>query len=326
MNKYKSLNRIKKSKSLCLISHIEPDPDALASMVVFQDFIRNKFKIHTVDMFAECEKLSKNLTSILKPETINSTPKTYDVAIMLDCPNTSRLGKYESLFLNTKEKIVIDHHATNNFSGDINIVEICSSTCEIIYSILKSYKYKISSSVKGKLYSGIITDTNNFTVGEITSRTYEIVSQLISNINRELIYKTFLANTTLKNKQLEALAIKNLSAYENNQILISHISHDEAKEHDFKPNDFTGIINNLAKINSAKLVCLIQSKNNEYYVSMRAKSNLDVSKIARENGGGGHIGAAAFNSNLDINTIKKTILESFLKEIKTLSNIEEDVF
>lgn len=326
MKKYKILNKIKNSKSVCLVSHLDPDPDAIASMVVFQEFIKQKFKIKTVDIFSECENFSSNLKEIIENSNINNEPKQYELAIMLDCPNSKRLGIYENLYLSAKQKIVIDHHTTNNFSGDINIVEICSSTCEIIFSILQEFKFNLSKTSMGKLYSGIITDTNNFSVGEMSSRTFDVVSKIIPHIKQEIIYKTFLANATLKNKQLEALAIRNLKTYQNDQILISYISHEEANMFKFDTNDYMGVINNLAKINSAKLICLIQSRNNQYYVSMRAKSNLDVSQIAKNNGGGGHVGAAAFNSNLDIESIKKIVLNSFIEELKNLIDIKQKIF
>ena len=125
-------------------------------------------------------------------------------------------GEYKCMFNEclvekAKNKIVIDHHATNSYSGDINIVEICSSTCEIIYNICETFNYTIPNANQGKLYAGIIADTNNFSVGEISERTFITASKLCSNINRAEIYSTFLASNSLKNMQMLALAIQNLS-------------------------------------------------------------------------------------------------------------------
>jgi len=316
MKTYTKLKKLKQIKSVCLIAHIEPDPDAIASMVVLKNFLENKFQVKTVDIFAETKTLTDQLKEILGNLTLNNKPTNYDAAIMMDSPNSKRLGIYEELFNGATQKIVIDHHATNEYSGDINIVEICSSTCEIVYEITKEFKFLLTSAEKGKIYSGIITDTNNFSVGEISSRTFKIVSEIVPYINRDLIYKTFLANTSLKNKQIESLAIKNITAHENEQIIISHISHDEAKNYQIDVHDYDGIINNLAKINTACLICLIESKNGKYYVSMRSKHGLDVSQIAKNNGGGGHTGAAAFTSCDSIENIRTLILNNFKEELK----------
>ncbi len=326
MNTYRNLKSITNSKSVCLIAHTDPDPDALASMVVFQDFLKSHLKIEKVNLFAECKNLSEKLKEILEDTQININETNYETAIMMDCPNSDRLGKYKSLFENAKNKVVIDHHATNNYSGNINIVELCSSTCEIVYSILKSFNYETNSKQQGKLYAGIITDTNNFIVGALTNRTFKFVSEFAENIDRELIYRTFLANNSTKSMKLLALAIKNIQAFENNQIIITHLTKEDVNRHNAEHNDMCGIVNQIASINSAKLVCFIEPKNNLYYASMRAKKGYDVSKIATQHGGGGHIGAAAFVSNKSLEETQQLVLQEFKKHFASVKPKNIKVF
>ena len=316
MKTYRKLNNLTGIKSACIITHIQPDADAIASSVVLRDFLKTYFKINTVDIFAEYSSLSEGCFDILGKLTLNKTAKNYNVAIMLDSPNTERLGIYKQLFEKAKLKIVIDHHETNMYQGNINIVETISSTCEIIYKILSFYKYDISNKNKANLYAGIITDTNNFTVGKITSKTFEIASKFENYINREEIYNKFLANNSLKNMQLLSLAIQNTVTFNHGEIVISHITHEEAKKYKATFDDFYGIINKLATINTAKLICFIKPKNDYYYVGMRARKNTKVSEIAKKYGGGGHMGAAAFESNKPLKEIEQLILNDFRNELQ----------
>ena len=327
MNKYKELKSLKRNKRICLIGHIEPDPDALASMIVFRDFLINHFKCNQVDIFADCDQVSENLLPILGQTSINTNNIQYDTAIMMDSPNSDRLGCYKDIFEFAKQKIVIDHHVTNTKCGDVNIVEICSSTCEIVCTILKEFKFKISKENQGKLYAGIITDTNNFTVGSISERTFKIASEFSKNIDTSVIHNHFLSNNSLKNMQLLGLAIKNIKTYENNQIIISHITQEEAKKLNANFNDFYGIINHLATINSAKLICFIKPKDDYYYVGMRVRrKGGDVSIIAKEFGGGGHVGAAAFSSNENLEKIENLILSKFKEQLKNTLNEHNKLF
>ena len=135
MKKYKIFDDLALTKSVCLIGHMEPDADALCSMVVLRDFLVRYFNIKAVDLFAECESLPNNYYPILENIKINKPIKNYEVAIMMDTPNIDRLGNYRELFEKAKKKIVIDHHKTNTYSGDINLVEDVSSTCEIVFNI-----------------------------------------------------------------------------------------------------------------------------------------------------------------------------------------------
>lgn len=326
MKIYNNLNELKNKKSVCILTHVQPDADALCSAVVLRDFLIKYYHISKVDIFAECTSLPDNYLPILENIKINKKPVKYEVAIMLDCPISTRLGIYQEMFTSSKLKIVIDHHSTNNNEGDVNIVQTVSSTCEIIYSILKHFKYEISKTNQGKLYAGLITDTNNFTVGSITPKTFYIASEFEKNINRESIYNNFLANNTLKNMQLLSLAIQNTTTFEHGQIIISHITHEEAHRYKATFEDYYGIINSLATINSAKLVCFIKPKNNMYYVGMRARKGSDVSTIAKNNGGGGHVGAAAFESSKSLQEIEQIILTSFRNELSNTKQTNLKVF
>ena len=313
MKNYELLNQISNHKSVCLIGHTSPDADALASMVVFKNFLSKNFNLEIIDLFAECSKIPYQYAHMMMNNSINQPIKNYDVAIMMDSPNTERLGIYKTLFNESNLKIVIDHHQTNLYQGDINIVEKQGSTCEIVYQILKTFNYQLTQLDKELIYSGIITDTNNFTVGNFNSKTFSIVSEFFNDIDYESIYNQFFRNNSLKNMQLLATAIDNISVYNEEQIVISHLTKDEKLKLNAKFDDFVGIINRLATINNCKLICFIYPKGDNYYVSMRSRHGLKISHIAKNNGGGGHDGAAAFVSSLSIDEIEKLILEEFQK-------------
>ena len=327
MNNYDIFKNLNNQKSICLISHISPDADALASMVVLKEFLLQQFNFNSVDIFAQETDSLDFYKSIIENNDINIIKKDYDIAIMLDSPNKERLGIYKTFFESACFKIVIDHHATNNFEGDINIVDFCSSTCEIIYSILSYYNYEISNKNKGKIYAGIITDTNNFTVGNFNSRTLKIASEIIDHVNKDEIYNHFLSNNTPQQMELLSQSIQNLKLIENNQIILSHISSQDIDNIHATQNDCSGIVNKLATISNSKLVCFIYPVNDiEHYVSLRAKNGYNVSIIAKKYGGGGHTGASAFLSTLTINDIEKLIEEEFKQQLKTFTVSTKSLF
>lgn len=316
--KYDELLILKNIKSVCLISHISPDADALGSMVTIKAFLKSLFNVEQVDMFAEAPKIHHSYTKILIGNVLNPTPiESYEACIVLDCPNSERLGKYKQMFMDSPIKIVIDHHNTNLYEGQINIVENVSSTCEIVYRILKSFNYEFTLKDKNDIYSGIITDTNNFSVGNFTKSTFDVVGEIVDDINAKNIYLNHFSNNSLKNMQMFGVALQNLKAYENNRIIISHISNEEALKFDATYEDFMGIINRLATITGSKMICLIQPKNEEYYVSLRSSQEYDVSPIATKYGGGGHRCACAFNSDKTIEELENLILQEFKSALQS---------
>lgn len=326
MKNYKDLEILKHFKKICLIGHIDPDTDALSSMVVFCNFLKTTFKIKTVDIFAECNHIENSYAPIVEATILNPALQNYDCAIMIDSPNTDRLGKYKKLFTNSPFKIVIDHHNTNHFDGDLNIVHTTSSTCEIVYLIAKEFNYKFTTADKGKIYAGIITDTNNFTVGNFNSSTFEVVSECIDEIDNTAIYNHFFGKNSLLNMQLLSIAIQNIKTFEDGKILFTYITKEESQKFNASHEDFTGIINRIATITGNALVCFVQPKDQFYYVSMRAKNDCNVAKIAKNHNGGGHNGAAAFISHEEINEIEKYIVNEFKEELKNYSAPSENLF
>lgn len=309
-------NQIKQSKSICIISHIDPDADAIASMVVLKDFLINHFNIPYVDLFAETNNVQENCKMLLGNNTINNQQKIYDCSIMLDAPNLDRLGIYKNLFISTNLKVCIDHHNTNLNCGDLNIVEDITSTCEIVYKILKTHNYNFTKENLECIYAGIITDTNNLTTPNIKNSTFEIISQFIEKIDFISVYNNFFANFSLNNIKLLSIAIKNIKNSKNNNKIVTFISKNQFKKYKFTPNDTIGIINRLATISNNKLTCFIYPKNEHYYVSLRAKNSYNVAEIAKRYGGGGHIGASGFLSKLSIKKIIKLINLEFSNLIK----------
>jgi phosphoesterase RecJ-like protein len=227
------------------------------------------------------------------------------------------LGCYQEILDSTPNKIVIDHHNTNLKYGDINIIDVCSSTCELVFKILKEFKYSLSREDYGKIYAGMLTDTNNLTVGALTNVTFEIAGNCYKHCKGQEIYKHFFSNNSYRSQLMFAKAIQNSQQYNNGKIIISKISKPEAEAFKAEKDNYTGIINRLAQTRDVDLVCFIYPKTSKYYVSLRAKQGYDASGIAKKNGGGGHLGAAAFETDMEISEIEKIILKDFMDEITT---------
>lgn len=318
MNKYNIFDSLDRADSICIISHKDPDVDALTSLVLLKDFFKRTLHIKTIDIYSDYTNFPEVYKPITKRYNLNPKIETnYDIAISVDSPSVERLGKFSYLFNNSKSTIVIDHHTTNYNFGQINLVEPASSTCEIIHKVLSAYNHKFSKQNYGMIYAGIITDTNNFTVGNLNPDTYAVAGECVAHIDPRPIFKQFMNNHTLKNMQLLSIAINNITTHFDERVIISYISQSDAARYQAKEEDYLGIVNRIAAISNCDLVCLIYPKDDSYYVSMRASEGFSVSEVAKKFGGGGHHGAAAFISNKAPNEIREEVLVEFSKIINS---------
>ena len=126
--------------------------------------------------------------------------------------------------------------------------------------------------------------------------------------------------------ELLSISIQNLKSYNNSQIIISHITSDDLEKIKASNEDCSGIINKLSTISGCKFVCFIYPMQNQLYVSMRAQKGFDVSIIAKENGGGGHKGAAAYLTSKTFEEIKEDIVSNFTKQLKHIKENYKSLF
>ena len=122
MKKYRELKKLKKLNTVCIITHMNADTDAIGSMTLMRNLLLY-LGIKRVDMFTDTNSKLDNYEILTDTKHINvRTAMNYEAAILLDCANSGRIGKYLPLFTNAKLKVNIDHHDTNTNEGDINIV------------------------------------------------------------------------------------------------------------------------------------------------------------------------------------------------------------
>ncbi len=98
MEKSKLINVIQNAKKIAIFSHVNPDADALCSACAFKNIIRNNFVFKGIDVFVDGE-IGELYDPILRNEVVNPLPySSYDLAIVLDCPNPSRVRNMRNFF------------------------------------------------------------------------------------------------------------------------------------------------------------------------------------------------------------------------------------
>ena len=252
---------------------------------------------------------------LLGENVLNPVQKEYDTIICVDTSAVERMGKFEKLLNGAKLTFNIDHHITNELYAGVNIVENVSSTCELIYNILFEYGLSLSQQVKKALYTGIMTDTNNFVNTNFNKETLLVASNLVDGVNPSEQYKIFFLNKSAKDVEMLGVALKNLINIEDGKILISYITHKDMKKHKANQENLLGIVRNLTCVKDNVFACVIKPKDKHFQVSLRSKEGYNVAKISELFGGGGHMQASGFSSKLNIKKLVKALKVEFYKQL-----------
>lgn len=301
--------QLKDANSIALISHLDPDGDNLGSLTALSKSLLNLGKkVYPI----EFDKIPENLKFLPNLDLLSdNTDININMIICLDCANYERLGKIDELFNKAKYRINIDHHQSNEFYGDVNIVKKgYSSTCELVFDLINEINLPIDKEISMSLLTGISTDTGRFLYSATTADTLAKASRLVENgadmmkIN-ELIYQS---------KKFEAQLLENeiLSKTEiyNDYVAFSFVMTDQLNKYNVEISDIDSVINTFRDTDKIKISVLIkQQTENEYKVSFRSKGNIDVGLIAKNLGGGGHKNAAATRITGDFETVSNKIKE-----------------
>lgn len=317
--KFKQLeDLIKSSKKILIVSHINPDGDALGSTSSLYTTIYDNFKkksdILIIGHLPNCYKF---LPNIEKGEFKFDDSMVYDLVITVDVAALDRLSNAKILFDKAKATINIDHHKTNIEFGTVNIVySEASSAGEVLLDIYNKLNWNISLESAIGIYTAILTDTGGFRYENTSERVFQSAAQLVKiGINPNEIYKN-----------CYELKSKNFVLFQNyciNKAVFTHndkVAYTTVYKKDFEKfhgeDDFAeGLVETLRAIDSTDIAFIakeIDSKSTK--ISMRSKKT-DVAEICGIYGGGGHTFAAGctVKTGIDgaIKRILKTIEEKF---------------
>lgn len=304
-------------KTVAIAGHVRPDGDCIGSSMGLYLYFQKNYPDVRVDVFLE--DIPEEFLFIKDADKINHTFTTdvesYDLFICIDCEK-GRTGEAEKIFDAAQKTINIDHHISNTGTGDvIYIVPTSSSACELAYDVMD--KDKLDINIAQALYTGMVTDTGVFKYNSTSPKTYEIAGKLISYgfdftwlIDHVFYEKTYLQNQILGRALLESITLMD------GKVIASVVSRQTMDFYGVSGSDLDGIVNQLMfTIGTDVSIFMYEDEPMMYRVSLRSNGNIDVSRVAKLLGGGGHVRASGCTLNGTahdaINSITKYIQQQY---------------
>lgn len=316
MKKLSLFQHLKRVKSVLITTHRHADIDAYCSVYATSKLLAIKginSKVYFPDGLNED---AKRISSLLPIEKIDEFSNS-DAIIILDTNNPSLLGGITDKIINSKKKIIIDHHPLLNTIKGIEVVDTnTSSTCEILYRLFR--RAKLSKDIATALLLGIFTDSQYLSLAN--EQTIECVNHLSKFVSIAEVRSILAKERSYSERMARLKSAKRMELYKIvNKDLIISISkvgsyHASAAK---------------ALIDLGSDLSIVINKDDNIKVSMRASNRfysltnihlgIDIaSKISER--GGGHATAASFTANKDdVYKDVFNILKSMNYKIKMIS-------
>ena len=302
------------SSSIVITSHINPDGDSIGSILALWLALKQRHK--NVEVFIN-EKLPDKYGFLPRSKHIKKYEdikgKKFDLFFALDCGNEERLGNSIEIMKKSKIIVNIDHHISNTKFGDINIVDIySSSTCEMIYSIIKDMGLVMNQQIATCIYTGIVTDSGNFMYDNVTEKTHVIVAELMrTNIAKQDIIYNLYQRRSVNSSRFLGYSLTNMDVELEGRLAIFQISSDMLKKFNISNDDVEGLVNYGRDIESVDIaVSITETNDGEVKLSFRSKhDDVDVRAFAQLFNGGGHKKASGAVLTATLNEAKNQVIE-----------------
>lgn len=301
-----SFNKLKKlledRESFLLICHVEPDGDAVGSMLAMAETLKTKGKKVKLVCSGKIPEIFGYLDGI---KEIKNEVKghDFDAVILLDNGDFKRTGFVE-VINQCKSKGIpilnIDHHPKNDLWKivDINYAsDRVSSASELVYSILIGMKYHVSPSIATALLTGIFYDTGGFRHPNTSEQVLDIAADLLKRGAKLKRISDNIANSKpVSVFKLWGIALSRLRVNQELGISISVLTQADLASCDATEDDVSGLVNLLSSAPESKAALLLYETNDaKIKGSLRSDSEgIDLSALAQALGGGGHKKASGF--------------------------------
>lgn len=284
-----------------LITHVNPDGDAVGSVAGLG--LALEARGHQVTLLTPTVQppFVRNIPAANRIQDFSANPRLpadVDMIVLVDTGDLRRIGRvWENAreYVLARPIVVVDHHVTNTGEGIVNFVDPSrSSTCELLYELLRAWDVTITPAIATALLFGIWTDTQSFRTSNTTPAALRTAADLLEcGADRALIVRDVYNSVAVSTAQLMGLALSAMQ--QEGPIVWASVSQEMYRATGADDDAAAEVTDYLATLGDFQISAMFKErKDGKIKVSLRSLPPIDVSSIAKQFGGGGHRQAAGF--------------------------------
>jgi bifunctional oligoribonuclease and PAP phosphatase NrnA len=320
------LEEIRGAEKFILVTHEHPDGDALGSLIAMQELLTALGKDSLMFIAADEFPLPQEYSFFTLSGLVESLPEDFDqrTIVFLDCGNVER-NAAEALRVPGAHILNLDHHHDNTLFGTVNlVVPQASCTAEIVWDLMPGLGVRPTVSIAEALYVGLITDTGRFMYQNTTARSHLMAADLIdAGVDVHKMYRRVYEGVPYGKLALLARGLANVKRYDGGRLTMSGLSAGDFADSAAEESYSEGVIDHLRSVQGTAVAALVRDRISDgdggeqlRKVSLRSSDErVDVSRIARAQGGGGHRQAAGFTTAMDWEDIVAFLREEVAEQL-----------
>lgn len=300
------LDRVREDSAFVVATHEHPDGDALGSLIGMHGLLTALGKDSVMFIAGSDLPLPREYRCAALEHAIQSAPADIGerTIVMLDCGNIDR--NPAAVLQHGAHLLNIDHHHDNTMFGTVNLVDSgASCTAEIVWDLMHGLEVTPTAAIAEALYVGLVTDTGRFMYENTGPRAHRMAAELISaGVNVARVNRRLYEEMPPAKLALLGVALERIQRFEEGTLTLAALDAADFERVGAEESLSEGIVDHLRSVADTKVAVLIREltapeSRGKRKVSLRATGDdIDVSAIARTQGGGGHRRAAGFSTTL----------------------------
>ena len=302
------LSELQAAARLIVVTHENPDGDALGSLIAMQAILSAIGKDCLMFIDARDLPLPQEYRFFPLANLVTEPPADFRerTIVFLDCGNLER-NPAEAFRADGVHILNIDHHHDNTRFGTVNlVVDDASCTAEIVWRLMGDLGVMTTPMIAEALYVGLITDTGRFMYENTGRSAHLMAADLIEHgVDVHDVYRRVYEGLPYGKLALLARGLANVERYDSGRLTMSALTASDFSDADAEESFSEGVIDHLRAVEGTELAALVRDRiggpdvAGQRKVSLRSGNDrIDVSAIARAGGGGGHKQAAGFSTAL----------------------------
>jgi phosphoesterase RecJ-like protein len=288
--------RLRGARSVAVLSHVDPDGDAVGSALGLAAILRAMGADAAVGLPGGAPRTYAFLPGALDVAAAASAlPGPFDVVVAVDATSPSRLGPLEPVLAHGRAVLNVDHHGDNTRFGDVAWVDPAAcATALLVHELAASERWPVGESAAASLYVGILTDTGRFTFANTDARGLSAAAELVRcGASPGALASRVYERRSAASTRLLACALGTLDLRDGGRVACVHVTPAMLAETGADPEDADGYSNWARSIEGVVIgLFLRESEDGAVKVSFRSNGGVAVDVLAGRFGGGGHPAAS----------------------------------
>lgn len=315
------MEAIRRHRTFLVCSHVNPEGDALGSALALAALIRRLGKRAVVANDGGIPRAFHFIPLVAPVVRRGARPAVPEVACTVDVPVLSRTGTLSRVIKRAPLSVNIDHHVSNQRFSDINWVDPKAAAAgEMIYRLYRAFRVTPSREEAACLYISLVTDTGSFRYMSTTPEVHRIASELVSlGISPLKVAQDLYECHSPADLRFLGRILHSLRSTAGGRVAWMEVPYRLLRRHRPGPEIQDELVNYPRAVRTAEVAFVLRehSPSRSVRVSFRSKGTVDVNRVARRFGGGGHMAASGCTVQGTLAQARARVLRTVREELKT---------